>query len=255
MSKSAPKGLGGKKVIYANAQATARVQKIHVKTGRRNAGPRSRVVVKANYMRVGKGNSAGRAAAFASVNYMMFRPGEDGEVRKGFDGERHLEPHEVHGRIGEQSEAHKYAYRMVMSPDRNFGQNSTEEWAANTLKKLGYENFVVVPHAGEKGHTQHPHAHALVFTDARLERADFQRLRDFGEVQAKEIEMRLRYDRHMDQQEWKAQKEDEFRQWKVGRDLKAQIKSEGVDDLSQKERRERQAKQEKQVSNQFGMEM
>lgn len=212
-------------------------------------------MVKANYIRVGRGNSAGRGSAFAAVNYMLFRPSEDGENRKAFDGERHLEAHEVHQRVGEQAQAHKYAYRMVMSPDRNFGEKTTEEWASNTLKKLGYENHVVISHAGGAGHTAHPHAHALVFTDARLERGDFQRLREFGDVQAKECEMRLRHDRHMDQQQWREQKEDEFRQWRMGRDRGMQIKSDGVDDLSAQERRDRQARAEKQVSSQIGMEM
>lgn len=255
MSNAAPKGLGAKKVIHAQAQAGARVQKIQLRSGRRSTSPRGRVVVKANYIRVGKGNSAGRGSAFAAVNYMMFRPSEDGEARKAFDGERHLEPHEVHQRVGEQAQAHKYAYRMVMSPDRNFGEKTTEEWAANTLKKLGHENCVVVSHAGDKGHTAHPHAHVMVFTEARLERPDFQRLREFGEVQAKEMEMRLRYDRHMDQQQWREQKEDELGQWKISRDQKNQIKSEGVDDRSQKERRDKQHRQEKQVSRPFGLEM
>ena len=247
--------MGGKKVVHANAQASARLQQIQGKTARRSGGSRGRVVVKANYIQVGKGNSGGRASAFASANYMMFRPSEDGEFRKGFDGERHLEPHEVHQRVGEHSEAHKYAYRMVMSSDRNFGEKTTEEWASNTLKKLGYDTYIVISHAGDKGHTQHPHAHVLVFTDARLGRPDFQTLRDFGDVQAKEIEMRLRFDRHMEQYQWREQKEDEFKQWKVNRELKTQIKSEGVDDLAQKEKRDRHTRQEKQISTQQGMEM
>lgn len=212
-------------------------------------------MIKANFIRVGKGNSAGRGSAFAAVNYMMFRPSEDGETRKAFDGERHLEPHEVHQRVGDQAGARGYAYRMVMSPDRNFGEKTTEQWASDTLKKLGYDNHVVISHAGGAGHTAHPHAHALVFTDARLERLDFQRLREFGDVQAKEFEMRLRYDRHMDQQQWREQKEDELGRWKLGRDRGLQIKSDGVDDLSQQERRDRQTKAEKQMSNQTGMEM
>ncbi|CAM3306360.1 Relaxase/mobilization nuclease domain-containing protein [Deinococcus saxicola] len=213
------------------------------------------MVVKANYIQVGKGNSAGRGSAFAAVNYMMFRPSEDGENRKAFDGERLLEPHEVHQRVGDQAQAHKYAYRMVMSPDRNFGEKTTEQWASDTLKKLGYDNHVVVSHAGGAGHTAHPHAHALVFTDARLERLDFQQLREFGDVQAKEFEMRLRHDRHMDHQQWRAQLEDELGQWRLGRDRGLQIKSDGVDDLSQQERRDRQTKADKQVSSQVGMEM
>lgn len=254
--ENAPRGLGGGKVARANAQAAMRVQKIQLRAGRRNAGPKARAVVKANYIRVGKaGGPGGRAAVFAAANYMMFRPGEDGEVRRGFDGEKHLEPHEVQQRIGEQSQEHKYAYRMVMSPDRNFGERSTEEWAAATLKKLGYQDFVVVAHAGEKGHTNHPHAHVLVFTDARLERADFQRLREYGDTQAKEIAMRLNHDRHMGQHEWKAQKEDEFAQWKAARDLKTSIKSDGVDDLSAQAKKDRQAKQDKEAGKSFGMEM
>lgn len=242
-------------MIQARAQASARLQKIQLKTGRRSAGPKGRVVVKANYIRVGRGNSAGRGSAFAAVNYMLFRPSEDGESRKAFDGERHLEPHEVHQRVGEQAQAHTYAYRMVMSPDRNFGETTTEQWASDTLKKLGYGHHVVVSHAGGAGHTAHPHAHALVFTDARLERLDFQRLREFGDVQAKEFEMRLRHDRHMDQQQWRAQLEDEFRQWKNNREARSQIKSDGVDDVAQNVRRDRQAQQDRQVAQHTDMEM
>lgn len=254
--ENAPRGMGGKKVAQANAQAAMRVQRVQLRAGRRSGGPKVRAVVKANYIRVGKaGGSAGRGAAFAAANYMMFRPGEDGEVRRGFDGERHLEPHEVHQRVGEKSDEHKYVYRMVMSPDRNFGERSTEEWAAATLKKLGYQNFVVVSHAGEKGHTGHPHAHVLLFTDARLERSDFQRLREYGDTKAKEIGMRLNHDRHMGQQEWKEQKEDEFKQWKVARDRGTQIKSDGVEDLSAQSKKDRQPRQEKETGKSFGMEM
>lgn len=254
MSRTAPKGLGGKRVVRANAHAAARVQRIQLRSSRRTSGPRGRVVVKANYIRVGAGNTGGRASAFAAVNYMLFRPGEDGEVRKGFDGQMHLEAHEVHQRVGDQSQAHKYAYRIVMSPDRNFGEKATEEWAAKTLGKLGYTDFLIVAHAGEKGHTAHPHAHVLVFTDARLERTDFQRLRDFGDVQAKEIEMRLRFDRHMDMGLWKEMKDDEFKQWKLSRDLRAQVKSDGIDDLANKVKKE-QKKEEKESSKHVGMEM
>lgn len=254
--ENAPRGLGRGKVARANAQTVMRVQKVQLRAGRRSAGPRARAVVKANYIRVGKsGGSPGRGAVFAAANYMMFRPGEDGEVRRGFDGERHLEPHEVHQRIGDESEKHKYAYRMVMSPDRNFGERSTEEWAATTLKKLGCENFVVVAHAGEKGHTNHPHAHVLVFTDARLERGDFQQLREYGDTQAKEIAMRLNHDRHMGQHEWKAQKEDEFAQWRAARDQAAQIKSDGVEDLSAQGKKDRQHRHDKEAGKSFGMEM
>ena len=255
MSKSAPQGLGRGRVIHSSAQAGARLQRMQTKGGRRAGTSKSRVVVKANYIRTGRaGGSGGRTAAFAAANYMMFRPGEDGEVRRGFDGERHLEPHEVQQRVGEQGHDRNYTYRMVMSPDRNFGDASTEQWASDTLKRLGYDNHIVIAHAGDKGHTPHPHAHALVFVDTRLDRVDFQQLREFGDVKAREMEMRLHHDRHMGQYEWKAQKEDEFRQWREDREQKVQMKSDGVEDLSQRGR-DRQPRNEKQVHHQADFEM
>lgn len=243
MSEKAPRGLGRGRVVSSRAQTFMQVRTPKLGS-RRSSGPKSRVVVKANFIRMGK-SGAGRDKAFAAANYMLFRPSEDGEARKGFDGQKLLDPHEVHQRIGEQSKQHQYAYRMVMSPDRNFGEQSTREWAANTLKKAGYENFIVVSHAGEKGHTKHPHAHVMVFTDARLERTDFQRLRDYGDIQAKEIQMRLTHDKHMGGMDWKTQKEDEFKQWKAERETKQQIKSDGVEDLSAAQQRGQKDRQHK----------
>lgn len=255
MSEVAPRGLGRGRVVSARAQAVMRVQRLQVKSGR-SRGLSSRVVVKANFVRVGRrGGEAGQGRVFASGNYMMFRPGMDGEARQGFDGVRMLEPHEVHQRLGEACQEHQFAYRMVMSPDHNFGATSTQEWAANTLRKAGFESFVVFSHAGEQGHTAHPHAHALVFTDQRLERSDFQRLREFGETQAKEIEMRLTHDRHMDGAQWRSQKEAEYQEWKVQRALRTQVKSEGVEEAAAAHRKGRERQQDQQVNPQLDLEM
>ncbi|GHF60794.1 hypothetical protein HNQ07_004285 [Deinococcus metalli] len=248
-------GLGRGKEVRSSPPRAAQVQRIQMRAARRGGGPTTRVVIKANYVRVGgpRGPSAaGTGKAFASANYMMFRPGEDGAHRQAFNGKEVMDPDDVHKFVGESCKHFPYAYRVVMSPDHNFGNETTQEWAARTLTAAGYTHFFVVAHAGEKGHTEHPHAHAMVFTDGKLTRDDFKDLREFGDVQAKVMEMRFDHDRHMKEELWKAQRQEAFTKWL---EAKREVSSQGVEDGggSRKEDREKENTKKQQAS--FGMEM
>lgn len=248
-------GLGRGKEIRSSPPRAAQVQRIQMRAARRSGGPKTRVVVKANYVQTGGArgpSSAGAGQAFASANYMMFRPGEDGEHRQAFNGQQVLNPDEVHQFVGESCKRFSYAYRVVMSPDRNFGSETTQEWAARTLKAAGHTQFFVVAHAGEKGHTEHPHAHAMVFTDRKLTRDDFKDLREYGDVQAKVMELKFGHDRHMKEELWKAQRQEAFASWL---EAKRGVSSQGVEDGgdARKEDREKETDRKQQAS--FGMEM
>lgn len=160
----------------------------------RTAGVR-RTVVKSNYTRT---NAAGSAKAFASANYMMFRPDYEGEIaRLGHDGLKAHQAHEVHNWLGEQIKQHQYIYRMVLSPGKNFGEEATLHWANRTLREAGHDRYMLFVHAGQQGHTNNPHVHALVLTHTRLERHDFAALRQTGDEVADHVELAHRYVPHM----------------------------------------------------------
>lgn len=248
-------GLGRGKEVRSSPPRAAQVQRIQMRAARRGGSPKTRVVVKANYVRVGgpRGPSAaGAGKAFASANYMMFRPGQDGEHRQAFNGERVMDPHEVHQFVGESCKHFPYAYRVVMSPDRNFGHETTQEWAARTLMAAGHTQFFVVAHAGEKGHTGHPHAHAMVFTDRKLTRDDFKDLREYGDVQAKVMELKFGHDRHMKEELWKVQRQEAFTRWL---EAKREVSSQGVEDGGGPRKEDREKENTKKQQASFGMEM
>lgn len=212
------------------------------------------MVVKANFVRLSgpRGmNATGVAKAFASANYMMFRPGEDGGHRQAYDGQQLLNPSDVHTVLGKGCKEFSYAYRMVLSPERNFGAETTQEWAARTLAAAGYERFLVVSHAGEKGHTAHPHAHALVFTSEKMTRDDFRHLRVCGDVQAKVLEMRLGHDRHMKEALWRMQQEQSAR----AVEAKREVSSQGVEDSGNTRKEERAEATTRRREAQLDMEM
>ncbi len=248
------RGLGRGREVRSSPPRAVQIQRIQMRAARRGGGPRTRVVIKANFVRTrgsGGPNAGGVARAFASANYMMFRPGEDGEHRQAFDGQQVMNPHEAHLFVGESCKHFPYAYRVVMSPDRNFGTETTQDWAARTLVTAGYTRFMVVSHAGDKGHTEHPHAHALVFTERRLTRNDFRDLRECGDVQAKVMELRLGHDRHIKEELWKAQRQEAFAQWVEAR---REVSSQGVEDSGGARKEDREGETvRKQVSSSLEM--
>lgn len=206
----AREGLGRGREVRAGggARRSAGVRRIAVRSaGRRVLGQRTHSVVKANYGRL-RGGGVGRA--FASANYMMFRPGEHGhDPRDGHDGLRHHSPREVHTWLGENAREHAFFYRMVLSPGRNLGEEATLHWANRLLREVGHDRYMIFVHAGEKGHTDNPHAHVLLLRNDRLTREDFASLRARGDGFAAVMEAAYAHHPHMSWDRWQQRQGDD----------------------------------------------
>lgn len=213
----------------------------------------TRTIAKANYipLRGGDGrafvNNRGRVVA--AVQYQMMRPCGDGStVRQGFDGQRLMNTTEVMRDLGPLMQQHKYAYRMVLSPDQNYGEAASRAWASAVLRECGYDRYLLFAHAGQKGHTSHPHVHAVIFTNAKLDVYDFRALRAKGDELAWQARHELRVDHHVQPGEWelrgKASVED-----RLG--VKKAVHSGGVDGTEGSDRK----KQERQFEHSRSLQM
>ncbi|PNY79207.1 hypothetical protein CVO96_20030 [Deinococcus koreensis] len=120
------------------------------------------------------------------------------------------------------------------------------------MTAAGHSHFFVVAHAGEKGHTEHPHAHAMVFTDRKLIREDLGDLREVGDIQAKVMELKFGHDRHLKEELWKAQRQEAFTTWLEAR---REVSSQGVEDGGGPRREDREQDRAKKQQASFGMEM
>lgn len=78
----------------------------------------------------------------------------------------------------------KYIYHLILSSgDKTMSPRDVELWAKAVLQAQGLDKYYMVVHAGEQGHTSHPHAHVIVRTDARLGKEDFFNMRRAGDVE------------------------------------------------------------------------
>ncbi|MBB5235974.1 hypothetical protein [Deinococcus budaensis] len=167
----------------------------------------TRTIAKANFISLrgadGKAFLSNRGRVVAAVQYQMMRPCEDGSgVRQGFDGQRLMNTTEVMRDLGPLVQEHKYAYRVVLSPDQNYGEAAARAWASAVLRECGHDCYLLFAHAGAKGHTPHPHVHAVVFTNAKLDVQDFRALRAKGDDIAWQARHELRLDHHMGPGDW-----------------------------------------------------
>ena len=125
-------------------------------------------VVKVNYIKGTKAIAAARAAG----DYYTHRDGPDRATRtwQTPEGEKVYNWSEIRTEIGQQAKEHKYTYRIVLSQEKGtFGPENYDE----VLKSAGIENAYTVIHEN----TPHQHAHAIAFTDKRMNRKDFATMR------------------------------------------------------------------------------
>ena len=146
-------------------------------------------VVKMNYTSPGQGVAKAKAGS-ASLKYFTQRPDWEGKnpdreviTREGRfklqqDGEwarREIEYHLDQSR-GE------HLYRLVMSSgDQQLSARETEQWARDVLERNGHHNYLMVVHAGDQRHTNHPHVHVLVSTAVKFDAEQITELRRTGD--------------------------------------------------------------------------
>lgn len=105
-----------------------------------------------------------------------FRLSQDGE-----EGRRELE------RRLEQSNGDRL-YRVVMSSgNKDMTAQETERWARNVLEKNNINNYMLVVHAGQQAHTEHPHAHVLIPANDKFTVDQIRDLRATGDEQQQEM--------------------------------------------------------------------
>lgn len=110
-----------------------------------------------------------------------FRLSQDGE-----QGRRELE------RRLEQSNGDRL-YRVVMSSgDKDMTAQETERWARNVLEKNNINNYMLVIHAGQQAHTEHPHAHVLIPANGRFNVDQIRDLRAAGDEEQKEMSYKFK---------------------------------------------------------------
>ncbi|PNY79349.1 hypothetical protein [Deinococcus koreensis] len=162
--------------------------------GGRGRGP-IRTVVKGRYRTLsGKGPNPARGRASAvlrNLDYMTTRPDVSDQriSRDVILPDRVLN---VQGSLADRqviedelrAATEKYIYHLVLSSgDRSMSPRDVELWARAVLHAQGIDRFYLVVHAGDQGHTTHPHAHVIVRTDVRFGREEFFRMRQSGDVQ------------------------------------------------------------------------
>lgn len=164
----------------------------------------TRTVVKGKYRQINVSKTTKGGKSFTTRNqgavqamkdhldYAAHRPNEEGkrEFRTAFTAERTYDSaggnaqgakHELHKMIDTAQE--KYAYQFILSAGRDMNEVHTTAWGRAMLESAGFNKYIAVAHAGETGHTKHPHLHAIVFTDEKLTREDFTRMRLIGDFE------------------------------------------------------------------------
>ncbi|NJK45354.1 MAG: hypothetical protein HC933_14765 [Pleurocapsa sp. SU_196_0] len=148
-----------------------------------SARSRTRTVVKANFKRTRR--ITARASLKKSADYYAHRPDADGEKvkRLAFDVDHdELGREAVHAFV-EEAEG-EYAYRLVLSPGRDFSEEELIDWTRGVMRELEKDHdadWIGYVHASQ---TEHPHVHVIAFLDERLDREDFAHLRQQGDWEA-----------------------------------------------------------------------
>lgn len=143
-------------------------------------------VVKARF------GSASSGGLKSSLAYFAHRPDYDGEranreiitayerYQLDQDGNNAIDALERHLDVEDK----RYMYSVVMSPgDEQLTARQTENWARNVLEQNNIHQYAVVVHAGEQGHTDHPHVHVLIPSDERLTVQKLHDLRATGDAE------------------------------------------------------------------------
>lgn len=108
----------------------------------------------------------------------------DGRFRLTDDGEQGRR--ELEKRLEQSNGDH--LYRVVMSSG-NAGMTAqeTERWARSVLERNNIDNYMLVVHAGQHAHTEHPHVHVLIPTRERFTVEDIGRLRAVGDEEQEQV--------------------------------------------------------------------
>jgi hypothetical protein len=164
----------------------------------------TRTVVKANYKQARgvKGSRNAKATARGSARYYETRPDEDGvrQEREGFNAEEsNLDRRDVQERI-EAAEG-CYLYRTMLSPGEDVQGQDLEEWTREVMQDFEGD-WVAYAHEDQ---TDHPHVHVIGFTDEKLDRDDFEGMREVGDAayeriaeQGRDWEREAQYDHQQD---------------------------------------------------------
>jgi hypothetical protein len=145
----------------------------------------TRTVIKANFVRASaNGQQAMRQAVIASARYYSERNDRDGErqERQAFTSDRDgLSLAEVRESIASREET--LAYRMVLSPGVQMGDDDLRDWARTVMLEVGETldrdtGYVAYIHSDQ---SEHPHVHAIAFANDHLDRGDFAILREVGD--------------------------------------------------------------------------
>lgn len=134
----------------------------------------------------------GRAStAMKGLNYAAMRPDHSkqrinrdiitNEGRVNYQDGEHVQQKIFNDLKNAQEE---YIYRTVLSIGESASLQETEEWAKRVVEQQGYEKYYIVVHAGEQGHTEHPHAHVFILTDERMTRDDFINMKRTGDYES-----------------------------------------------------------------------
>ena len=163
-------------------------------TGSRGRPP-LRTVVKARYRTLsskGVNPARGRASAvMRNLDYMTTRPDASHQrtSREVISADRTVNiqdnPAERRAIEAELTQAkEKYIYHVILSSgDRSMSPKDVELWSKAVLQEQGIDKYHLVIHAGDRGHTEHPHAHILVRSDVRFGREDFFNMRKTGDAE------------------------------------------------------------------------
>ena len=135
-------------------------------------------VIKVNYL---KGKKAPGGAA-AAGDYYTHRDGPDRTRRVWYEpsGEKIEKWRDIRAEISAEAREHKYTYRIVLSQEQ--GHFEPEHYR-EVVQAAGLENSYLLIHEN----TEHQHAHAIAFTDKRINRKDLAAMRG----QMSELEQEL----------------------------------------------------------------
>lgn len=152
-------------------------------------------VVKVNYL---KGKKAPGGAA-AAGDYYTHRDGPDRSQRIWYEpsGEKIEKWRDIRAEIRDEAKEHKYTYRIVLSQEQGrFGPEHYRE----VVQAAGLENSYLVVHEN----TENQHAHAIAFTDKRINRKDLAAMRgrmsELEQELGKSAEARVGISRDIDQE-------------------------------------------------------
>lgn len=135
-------------------------------------------VVKANYA-----SGQNKPVLKGNLRYYQTRPDASGarQQRPGFDAERDdLERKDVYKTVEDANET--YVYRVILSPGEQLEADELRAWTREVIAGLESERGEKLTWAAYvHDDPEHSHAHALLFTNKKLDRDDLRYMREAGD--------------------------------------------------------------------------